>query len=281
MDENDLTKLRKMNLKNLSLQEIRDYISLLKLHLNYCISSQKFIECDFVNKKIEELKLIESRKIFKEIVKSQKNILKKEKLKIQNEKDKILEEKNKDKENFNLHIMNLEKDFETKQKYEFEYFLNCFKNFYIKLDNDKNKKDFETKLKKLISEKKFLEANELVNEYELKKEKFEEKFEINKKNEILKGIENIKYFQKIEKEEFEKKIEKLQNNYKNNESKKFDLLFNKYNDVIKNLEKNQKIERENFNIILEESLRKKGIIMSKNMKDYTKKYIKNLKIKNN
>ena len=281
MDENDLTKLRKMNLKNLSLQEIRDYISLLKLHLNYCISSQKFIECDFVNKKIEELKLIENRKIYEEIVKSQNIILKKEKKKIQNKKEKILEENNKNKETFNYHIMSLEKEFETKQKIEYEYFLNCFKNFYIKLNSDKNKKEFETKLNKLISEKKFLEANELVNEYELKKEKFEEKFEINKKNEILKGIENIKYFQKIEKEEFEKKIEKLQNNYKNNESKKFDLLFNKYNDVIKNLEKNQKIERENFNIILEESLRKKGIIMSKNMKDYTKKYIKNLKIKNN
>ena len=205
MNENELTKLRKMNLKNLSLQEIRDYISLLKLHLNYCISSQKFIECDFVNKKIEELKLIENRKIYEEIVKSQNIILKKEKKKIQNKKEKILEENNKNKETFNYHIMSLEKEFETKQKIEYEYFLNCFKNFYIKLNSDKNKKEFETKLNKLISEKKFLEANELVNEYELKKEKFEQNYEITKKYEILKGIENIKNYQKTKKEEFQKK----------------------------------------------------------------------------
>ena len=76
-------------------------------------------------------------------------------------------------------------------------------------------------------------------------------------------------------------IEKLQNNFKNNENKKFNLLCNKFDDNIKNLEKNQKIERENFNQIIDESLRKKGIIMSKNMKDYTKKYIENLEIKNN
>ena len=269
MNENELTKLRKMNLKNLSLQEIRDYISLLKLHLNYCISSQKFIECDFVNKKIEELKLIENRKIYEEIVKSQNIILKKEKKKIQNKKEKILEENNKNKETFNYHIMSLEKEFETKQKIEYEYFLNCFKNFYIKLNSDKNKKEFETKLNKLISEKKFLEANELVNEYELKKEKFEQNYEITKKYEILKGIENIKNYQKTEKEEFQKKIEKLKNNFKNNENKKFNLLCNKFDDNIKNLEKNQKIERENFNQIFDESLRKKGLIMSKNMKDYT------------
>ena len=281
MNENELTKLRKMNLKNLSLQEIRDYISLLKLHLNYCISSQKFIECDFVNKKIEELKLIEYRKIYEEIVKSQNIILKKEKKKIQNKKEKILEENNKNKETFNYHIMSLEKEFETKQKCEYEYFLNCFKEFYIKLDLDKNKKEFETKLNKLISEKKFLEANELVNEYELKKDKIEQNFEITKKCEILKGIENIKNYQKIEKEEFQKKIEKLQNNFKNNENKKFNLLCNKFDDNIKNLEKNQKIERENFNQIFDESLRKKGLIMSKNMKEYTKKYIENIKIKNN
>jgi len=55
---------------------------------------------------------------------------------------------------------------------------------------------------------------------------------------------------------------------------------NKFYDKIKK-KKKQKIERENFNQIFDESLRKKGLIMSKNMKDYTKKYIENLKIKNN
>jgi chromosome segregation ATPase len=87
--------------------------------------------------------------------------------------------------------------------------------------------------------------------------------------------EDVKNLQKQKEysEEIQNEIQNELNKYKMLNEKQMEMLKElvSADELLKqeNLEKNQKIERENFNQIFDESLRKKGLIMSKNMKDYT------------
>ena len=80
-------------------------------------------EVDVLDYGEDKIKYYSNRIKDESIYASKKGIVKSKDVLIDKyKKSKLL----KNKETFNYHIMSLEKEFETKQKIEYEYFLNCF-----------------------------------------------------------------------------------------------------------------------------------------------------------
>ena len=108
------------------------------MHLKTCEKERKFYEADSINKKIEELKEIERKKIYLQIKSKQD----KEKIileeKIENKKEKLLEEKETNEEKFDRKVNNLIRDFDRKQQRECENMQNGLYNSYPEEPNLSN-----------------------------------------------------------------------------------------------------------------------------------------------
>lgn len=108
------------------------------MHLKTCEKERKFYEADSINKKIEELKEIERKKIYLQIKSKQD----KEKIileeKIENKKEKLLEEKETNEKKFDRKVNNLIRDFDKKQQRECENMQNGLYNSYPEEPNLRN-----------------------------------------------------------------------------------------------------------------------------------------------
>ena len=92
-------------------------------------------------------------------------------------------------------------------------------------------------------------------------------------------IDKLNIMHKKEREEFNKKIQKLRDEFNQKQKNIFKKLNDNLNKEIKELNKFQIFEQENFENIIKDSIKKNGIILSSEMGNITKKYIEHLKIK--
>ena len=253
------------------------FSSLLKLHLIESIKEKNYLEANFVSKKLEELKFYENKKIFEEIKFEQEKEKIKLECKIEEKRDKIEGEKALKEEAFKNKLKTLIRNFEKKQKSEYENFINSFDYSYPKIPNFNkltNKYNFE--IKKCIKKNEFLKANELANELENKKEIILMDYEVEKEKDIKNMIEKVKIKHKKEREEFNKKIQKMKDEFHNKQKKSFIKSTNELNNEIKQLDNFQIFEDENIDNIIKNSINKNGIILSFEMGEITKKYIENI-----
>lgn len=124
------------------------------MHLKTCEKERKFYEADSINKKIEELKEIERKKMYLQIKSKQD----KEKIileeKIENKKEKLLEEKETNEEKFDRKVNNLIRDFDKKQQRECENMQNGLYNSYPEEPNLRNLTlKYEEQIEKCIRNK--------------------------------------------------------------------------------------------------------------------------------
>ncbi len=241
------------------------------------IKDKNYLEANFVSKKLEELKFYENKKIFEEIKFEQEKEKIKLEGKIEEKRDKIEGEKAIKEEEFKNKIKNLIRNFEKKQKSEYENFINSFDYSYPKIPNfNKLTNKYNYEIKKYIKKNDFLKANELANELENKKEIILMNYEIEKEKDIKNMIEKVKIKHKKEREEFNQKIQKMKNDFYNKQKKSFIKSTNELNDEIKQLYNFQVFENENIDDIIKNSINKNGIILSYEMGEITKKYIENI-----
>ena len=241
------------------------------------IKEKNYLEANFVSKKLEELKYYENKKIFEEIKFEQEKEKIKLECKIEEKRDKIEGEKALKEEAFKNKLKTLIRNFEKKQKLEYENFINSFDYSYPKIPNFNkltNKYNFE--IKKCIKKNEFLKANELANELENKKEIILMDYEVEKEKDIKNMIEKVKIKHKKEREEFNKKIQKMKDEFYNKQKKSFIKSTNELNNEIKQLDNFQIFEDENIDNIIKNSINKNGIILSFEMGEITKKYIENI-----
>ena len=241
------------------------------------IKEKNYLEANFVSKKLEELKYYENKKIFEEIKFEQEKEKIKLECKIEEKRDKIEGEKALKEEAFKNKLKTLIRNFEKKQKLEYENFINSFDYSYPKIPNFNkltNKYNFE--IKKCIKKNEFLKANELANELENKKEIILMDYEVEKEKDIKNMIEKVKIKHKKEREEFNKKIQKLRDEFNQKQKNIFKKLNDNLNKEIKELNKFQIFEDENIDNIIKNSINKNGIILSFEMGEITKKYIENI-----
>ena len=101
------------------------------MHLKTCEKERKFYEADSINKKIEELKEIERKKIYLQIKSKQD----KEKIILE---EKIENKKETNEEKFDRKVNNLIRDFDKKQQRECENMQNGLYNSYPEEPNLRN-----------------------------------------------------------------------------------------------------------------------------------------------
>ena len=104
-------------------------------------------------------------------------------------------------------------------------------------------------------------------------------YENEKEKKYNEMIDKLNIMHKIEREEFNKKIQKLRDEFNQKQKNIFKKLNDNLNKEIKELNKFQIFEQENFENIIKDSIKKNGIILSSEMGNITKKYIEHLKIK--
>ena len=244
------------------------------------IKEKNFLETNFISKKLEELKFYEKKKIYEEIkFEKEKERIKLES-KIEEKRDKIEGEKALKEEEFKNKLKNLIRNFEKKQKSEYDNFIENFNCSYPKKPNfNKLNLKYKREIENCVKKNEFLKANDLNNELENKKYEIILNYENEKEKKYNEMIDKLNIMHKIEREEFNKKIQKLRDEFNKKQKNIFKKLNDNLNKEIKELNKFQIFEQENFENIIKDSIKKNGIILSSEMGNITKKYIEHLKIK--
>ena len=241
---------------------------------------KNYLEANFVSKKLEELKFYENKKIFEEIKFEQEKEKIKLEGKIEEKRDKIEGEKALKEEEFKNKLKNLIRNFEKKQKSEYDNFIENFNCSYPKKPNfNKLNLKYKREIENCVKKNEFLKANDLNNELENKKYEIILNYENEKEKKYNEMIDKLNIMHKIEREEFNKKIQKLRDEFNQKQKNIFKKLNDNLNKEIKELNKFQIFEQENFENIIKDSIKKNGIILSSEMGNITKKYIEHLKIK--
>ena len=244
------------------------------------IKEKNFLETNFISKKLEELKFYEKKKIYEEIKFEQEKERIKLESKIEEKRDKIEGEKALKEEEFKNKLKNLIRNFEKKQKSEYDNFIENFNCSYPKKPNfNKLNLKYKREIENCVKKNEFLKANDLNNELENKKYEILLNYENEKEKKYNEMIDKLNIMHKIEREEFNKKIQKLRDEFNQKQKNIFKKLNDNLNKEIKELNKFQIFEQENFENIIKDSIKKNGIILSSEMGNITKKYIEHLKIK--
>ena len=244
------------------------------------IKEKNFLETNFISKKLEELKFYEKKKIYEEIKFEQEKERIKLESKIEEKRDKIEGEKALKEEEFKNKLKNLIRNFEKKQKSEYDNFIENFNCSYPKKPNfNKLNLKYKREIENCVKKNEFLKANDLNNELENKKYEIILNYENEKEKKYNEMIDKLNIMHKIEREEFNKKIQKLRDEFNQKQKNIFKKLNDNLNKEIKELNKFQIFEQENFENIIKDSIKKNGIILSSEMGNITKKYIEHLKIK--
>ena len=244
------------------------------------IKEKNFLETNFISKKLEELKFYENKKIYEEIKFEQEKERIKLESKIEEKRDKIEGEKALKEEEFKNKLKNLIRNFEKKQKSEYDNFIENFNCSYPKKPNfNKLNLKYKREIENCVKKNEFLKANDLNNELENKKYEILLNYENEKEKRYNEMIDKLNIMHKIEREEFNKKIQKLRDEFNQKQKNIFKKLNDNLNKEIKELNKFQIFEQENFENIIKDSIKKNGIILSSEMGNITKKYIEHLKIK--
>ena len=244
------------------------------------IKEKNFLETNFISKKLEELKFYENKKIYEEIKFEQEKERIKLESKIEEKRDKIEGEKALKEEEFKNKLKNLIRNFEKKQKSEYDNFIENFNCSYPKKPNfNKLNLKYKREIENCVKKNEFLKANDLNNELENKKYEIILNYENEKEKKYNEMIDKLNIMHKIEREEFNKKIQKLRDEFNQKQKNIFKKLNDNLNKEIKELNKFQIFEQENFENIIKDSIKKNGIILSSEMGNITKKYIEHLKIK--
>ena len=129
-----------------------------------------------------------------------------------------------------------------------------------------------------INNIRYLKANDLTNELEVKKDKLIEEHQIKRDKLIQEGINKIHQIQKEEKKEFDNKIKKLREAFYTKHFKKYNQAERELIDKMKEFDDTKQIENENFDRIINET-KKQGIYLSPQMQEQTLKYIEYTKQK--
>ena len=244
------------------------------------IKEKNFLETNFISKKLEELKFYENKKIYEEIKFEQEKERIKLESKIEEKRDKIEGEKALKEEEFKNKLKNLIRNFEKKQKSEYDNFIENFNCSYPKKPNfNKLNLKYKREIENCVKKNEFLKANDLNNELENKKYEIILNYENEKEKKYNEMIDKLNIMHKKEREEFNKKIQKLRDEFNQKQKNIFKKLNDNLNKEIKELNKFQIFEQENFENIIKDSIKKNGIILSSEMGNITKKYIEHLKIK--
>ena len=244
------------------------------------IKEKNFLETNFISKKLEELKFYEKKKIYEEIKFEQEKERIKLESKIEEKRDKIEGEKALKEEEFKNKLKNLIRNFEKKQKSEYDNFIENFNCSYPKKPNfNKLNLKYKREIENCVKKNEFLKANDLNNELENKKYEIILNYENEKEKKYNEMIDKLNIMHKKEREEFNKKIQKLRDEFNQKQKNTFKKLNDNLNKEIKELNKFQIFEQENFENIIKDSIKKNGIILSSEMGNITKKYIEHLKIK--
>ena len=244
------------------------------------IKEKNFLETNFISKKLEELKFYEKKKIYEEIKFEQEKERIKLESKIEEKRDKIEGEKALKEEEFKNKLKNLIRNFEKKQKSEYDNFIENFNCSYPKKPNfNKLNLKYKREIENCVKKNEFLKANDLNNELENKKYEIILNYENEKEKKYNEMIDKLNIMHKKEREEFNKKIQKLRDEFNQKQKNIFKKLNDNLNKEIKELNKFQIFEQENFENIIKDSIKKNGIILSSEMGNITKKYIEHLKIK--
>ena len=244
------------------------------------IKEKNFLETNFISKKLEELKFYEKKKIYEEIKFEQEKERIKLESKIVEKRDKIEGEKALKEEEFKNKLKNLIRNFEKKQKSEYDNFIENFNCSYPKKPNfNKLNLKYKREIENCVKKNEFLKANDLNNELENKKYEILLNYENEKEKRYNEMIDKLNIMHKKEREEFNKKIQKLRDEFNQKQKNIFKKLNDNLNKEIKELNKFQIFEQENFENIIKDSIKKNGIILSSEMGNITKKYIEHLKIK--
>ena len=244
------------------------------------IKEKNFLETNFISKKLEELKFYENKKIYEEIKFEQEKERIKLESKIEEKRDKIEGEKALKEEEFKNKLKNLIRNFEKKQKSEYDNFIENFNCSYPKKPNfNKLNLKYKREIENCVKKNEFLKANDLNNELENKKYEIILNYENEKEKRYNEMIDKLNIMHKKEREEFNKKIQKLRDEFNQKQKNIFKKLNDNLNKEIKELNKFQIFEQENFENIIKDSIKKNGIILSSEMGNITKKYIEHLKIK--
>ena len=244
------------------------------------IKEKNFLETNFISKKLEELKFYENKKIYEEIKFEQEKERIKLESKIEEKRDKIEGEKALKEEEFKNKLKNLIRNYKKKQKSEYENFIEGFNCSYAKKPNfNKLNLKYKREIENCVKKNEFLKANDLNNELENKKYEILLNYENEKEKRYNEMIDKLNIMHKKEREEFNKKIQKLRDEFNQKQKNIFKKLNDNLNKEIKELNKFQIFEQENFENIIKDSIKKNGIILSSEMGNITKKYIEHLKIK--
>lgn len=118
------------------------------------------------------------------------------------------------------------------------------------------------------------------NKLELIKEEREDITSAKREEELSKAMNKIERLQEEEREEFKKKLERLQTNFYAQHNLNFDNISDFLNNKLNTLAYNQEIEAKGFNRMLNDTTYgKSGIVLSPQMKQLTQNYLKSKGVK--
>lgn len=130
----------------------------------------------------------------------------------------------------------------------------------------------------LYKNHRYLKANDLTNELEVKKDKMIESYQRRREQLIEDGLAKIHQLQNEEKKQFNNKIEQLRRDFYKKHYEKYNQAEKKLEDTLKDFIDANQIENANFDRIMNET-KKQGIYLSPKMQEQTLKYIEYTKQK--